>query len=508
MFNKQIKILPLLLLSFTHLFGQTKQVALKKYFSALAEAGQFNGNVLVAENGAIIYEQSFGYADFEKKIANTNNTAFVIASLSKTLTATAILQLSQSGKLKISDPVKKYLPWFPYEKITIKHLLSHTSGIPPYNAFFDSIRKQQPERVFTNADFMDGVVSNPKPLLYQPGDKGRYDNVNFIVLALLIEKVSGMMHPDYITRYVLRPANMTNTHFLSMRSQYSDSNKVPLAYAYLYPHRYSDSLVKATQVPYIVNYWSAYNFSGFGDYVSTVHDLLNYDKAYYNGKLLPASLINEAFTPVKLNNGNNNPGNFGLGWEVSTDTTFGKAVYHNGNATGINCILIRNISQHQTIIIFDNIHYTNAQPLGFAALKILNGVQVSLPKKSLAAIYARVLLKDGAVAASDTVNSLKQDTLHYQLSEEELNYLGYDFMGGSNNPNPFRFPEEHKYQEAFETFKLNTELFPNSWNAYDSYGEILLKMGHKNEAVNMYKKSVELNPKNEGGKKVLEQLLK
>ena len=140
------------------------------------------------------------------------------------------------------------------------------------------------------------------------------------------------------------------------------------------------------------------------------------------------------------------------------------------------------------------------------ALKILNNIPVPYPKKSIAKIYARVLLSNGPDAARDTLNRLMGDTVHYHLSEDEMNSLGYDFMGGINNPNPYRFSEESKYAEAIEIFKLNMQLFPGSWNVYDSYGEALLKVGQKEEAIKMYKKSIELNPKNEGGKEVLEKL--
>jgi CubicO group peptidase (beta-lactamase class C family) len=503
----KFKILLLFFISAQHLLAQTRQTDLDKYFLALVQNQQFNGNVLIAENGKIIYEKSFGYADFATKSLNTKNTMFPIASLSKTITATAILQFVQSGKLKITDPVVKYLPEFPYLTITIKHLLSHTSGLPPYNAYFDSLRKQSPGKVFTNADLLNGLVTNKKPLIYQPGEKGNYDNINFIVLALILEKVSGMSYSDYIKKNILHPAGITNTYFFPLKLQYAQSKNEKFAFAHLYPHLYSDSLVKANKVPYIVSYWSAYDFTGFGDYVSTTHDLLKYDEAYYNSSLLNKQIANEAFTPVKLNNGYNNPDNFGLGWEIERDTTLGKIVYHSGAATGLSCILLRNISKHQTIIIFDNTHY-NAHEIASNALKVLNGIQVSYPKKSIAKIYAKVLLASGADIARDTLNSLKKDTLNYLLSEDEMNSLGYDFMGGNNNPNPYHFPEEHKYSEAVETLKLNMQLFPNSWNVYDSYGEALLNTGEKEEAIKMYKKSIELNPKNEAGKKILEQLLK
>ncbi|SFD86273.1 CubicO group peptidase, beta-lactamase class C family [Chitinophaga sp. CF118] len=490
------------------LAGQDKHAYLKKYFSTLEKNKQFNGSVLVSENGKVIYEKGFGFADFSNKTVNNVNTAFPIASLSKTLTATAILQLVEAKKLNVTDAVTKYLTGFPYPNITLQHLLSHTSGLPPYNAFFDSTRKLHPDTVFTNVDFMRGLTNNTKPLLYEPGSKGNYDNINFIVLALVIENVTGMQYNNYITENILRPAGMTHTMFIPLRLQYTQPVNFPFAYPYLYPHKYSESVIKASQVPFIVNYWSSYNFSGFGDYVSTITDLLKYDKAYYNGCLLNQEIINKAFEPVKLNDGKNNAANFGWGWQIDKDSSFGKVVYHNGNATGHSCILVRNISKHQTIIIFDNIHNNNSQELAFKTLKILNNIKMPLPRKSLAAEYARLLVNKGAIVAREKLFILKADTVHYQLSEDEMNLIGYDFMGGSNNPNPYKFPEEHKYQEALETLKINAELFPNSWNAYDSYGEILLQVGQKETAIKMYKKSIELNPNNTAGQKILEQFLK
>ena len=207
------RILFFCLLCVQTLHAQDKKIKLEQYFAVLRENRQFNGNVLVVDAGMTIYERSFGYSDFVHKDLNTRHTIFPIASLSKTITATAILQLAQSGKINIDDPAVRYLTEFPYPEITIKNLLSHTSGLPPYNAYFDSLRKHQPERVFSNADFMNGLVTNKKPLVYQPGEKGNYDNINFIVLALLLEKVSGMTYAEYIQKYILRPAGMTNTVF-------------------------------------------------------------------------------------------------------------------------------------------------------------------------------------------------------------------------------------------------------------------------------------------------------
>lgn len=489
------------------LIAQSMKTRLDRYFTALHNNQQFSGTVLVAQNGKVIYEHSFGYANIFTKEKNAIQTTFPVASISKTMTATAILQLSAAGKISITDPVVKYLPDFPYPGITIRHLLSHTSGLPPYNAYFDSIRKEHPDTVLSNPDFMYGVLHHPKPLVYNPGEKGNYDNINFIVLALVLEKVSGLPYQDYISKYVLEPAGMKHTLFFPLTEQYSLRSRTGFAFPHLYPHLYSDSLVVANTVPYVIAYWKGYNFNGFGDYISTTHDLLAYDQYYSRGGYLNASLLEEAYTPVKLNNGTKNPENFGLGWEIEKDSSMGKIVYHSGAATGLSCVLLRNISRKQTIILYDNSHF-NAHESALKAMKVLNDEYVPLPQKSLAKLFVQVLIRSGATAARDTLFRLRSDTLHYLLSEDEMNSLGYDLLGGANNPNPFHFPEEHRYKEALETFKINTELFPDSWNTYDSYGEALLMVGRKAEAISMYKRSIELNPGNTGGLKALEQLIK
>jgi CubicO group peptidase (beta-lactamase class C family) len=499
--------LSLLLFCSINLLAQSKQKKLDNYFSALKNNDQFNGNVLVAENNKVIYERSIGYADFNARILNNANTAFPLASVSKTITATAVFLLAGKGLLNFSDPVTKYLPAFPYPGIKIRHLLSHTSGLPPYNVYFDSLRKAEPDRVLSNADFMNGLLISAHSLIYTPGEKGNYDNINYIVLALIIEKVSGMTFQRFIEKNILQPAGMNHTKFYPLNHQYTDRNG-EFAVPYVVPAYYSDSPVKAKDVPYIVDYWKGYGFSGFSDYISTTYDLLRYDELYYSNKWVKKEILDLAYTPVRLNNGKPNPANFGLGWEIEIDSAFGKIVYHGGNATGLSCILMRNISKHQTIIVFDNIHNNNSHQIALDVLKIINGTEIVSPRKSIAKIYGHEILEKGAVIARDDLLSFKKDSLHYYLSEDEMNLLGYAFLGGPNNPNPYHFPETPKYAEAIETFKLNMELFPDSWNVYDSYGEALLAVGRKEEAINMYQKSVTLNPENEGGKKILKTLLK
>jgi CubicO group peptidase (beta-lactamase class C family) len=500
----RLGILLVLTLIGTNLSAQNRVNDLDKFFSVLSRSQEFNGNVLVAENGKIIYEKSIGYADFPSKRLNTKNTLFPIASVTKTITATAILQQVEKGKLQLNDPAVKHLPDFPYPEITIRHLLSHTSGLPPYNAFFNSVKDANPDKIFTNADFIPGLVINKKPLVYQPGESWNYDNTNYIVLALILEKVSGESYSGYIKKHILQPAGMKHTVFFPYLFDSSKNKYKNLAIPHLFPHVYSIEPVRADSIAYISAYWHAYQFSGFGDFISTTHDLLKYDEALNAGKLLNEKLLNEAFTPVKLNNKDNNSANYGLGWVIEKDTSLGKAVYHSGGSIGLTCIFYRNLTKHQTVIAYDLARPAGNYLAGLV-LKILNGQPVSYPKASLAKIYGRKLAAEGATAAEETLEKLRKDTATYHLNKDDFINLGYDFMGVIN---PYRLPVEPQDEKALEVFKLSIRLFPEYWNSYDSYGEILLKTGRKEEAIKMYQKSIELNPKNEGGKKVLEQLLK
>lgn len=499
------KVFILCLLTFTGLsvFGQSKQKAIDEYFMALVKNQQFSGNVLVIEKNKIVYEKSFGYADYTTKAPNTPNITFPIASISKLLTGTAILQLQEKGLLKITDAITKYLPEFPYPEITIRHLLSHTSGLPPYNAFFDKAKNENPNRVFTNKDFIPGVVANKQPLIYQPGEKGNYDNINFLVLALIVEKVSGIPYETYIEKNILRPAGMNETFLFPLPEQFNRAGIKNFAFPHVYLHPYDTTPVKSNSIPYVREYWHSYGFNGFADYVSTIGDLWKFDNALYNHTLLKQQTLDEAFVPVKLTSGEDNPDEFGLGWEIEKDTSLGKMVYHSGAAMGLSSNILRNVTKHQTVILFDNTHF-NAHENATKVIMLLNGKKVDMPKKSIAKIYGNVLLNKGVIAAKETLEILKKDSLNYYLSEDEMNSLGYDFIG---NNNPYHLPEQHLYKQAVETLKTNVDLFPNSWNAYDSYAEALLADGQKAEAIKMYQKSVELNPKNENGKKMLQKLL-
>ena len=365
------------------------------------------------------------------------------------------------------------------------------------------MRDNDLKRVFRNEDFIPVVTNNRIPLLYTPGEAGNYDNVNYLVLALIIEKISGQPYRDYIQQNILGPAGMRDTRFFPLNLQFNAGHIEDFAYSHLYLHQYDTLPTKSSSIPYVREYWYSYGFNGFGDYVSTTRDLWKYDRALRSNTILKQSTLNEAYVPVKLNNGELNPGSFGLGWVIEGDNTLGKTVYHSGAVTGLSCALLRNLSHDQVIVVFDNAHYT-AEEHAKKAMLLLNGKHVELPRKSIAGVYGTVLFKKGPEAARDTLFKLRMSGDRYVLSESEMNVMGYSFMGNSN---PYKLPEEHHYKLALETFKLNTELFPESWNVYDSYAEALAANGRTAEAIKMYKRSLELNPDNDNGKKILKELM-
>ncbi len=480
--------------------AQVAKSNLASYFSGLSQNLQFTGNVLVAEHGKVVYEKSFGYADPEAKKWNALTTQFPVCSITKTFVATSILQLMEKGRLELDDAAMKYLPGFIYPDITIRQLLSHTSGLPPYYGTFDSLIGRHPDLILTNQGLVDCYRLANKPLAFKPGDRFDYNNANFVVLAIIITKITGLNIGTYISRNILHPAGMKHT-FLKDYFQLSAGFKKTsrMAIPYYWPHLYSDKLVRVDSIPFLVDAAKHDHLSGYGDMVSTLHDLLRYDQALYEGKLLKAATLNEAFTPVRLNNGQINPGVWGLGWQIDQ---VGKMVNHGGGMAGMYLSFTRNLEKRQTAIIFSISREALSRPVANDALKILNGQKI-YPKKSAAYIFGKLLVNEGSGPAMKFLEKAKNDTALYQLSEYEFNTLGYAFIGDQFI---YHLPAVHFYPQALEVFKLNTELFPGSWNVYDSYGEALEKTGQKEEAIRMYKKSLQLNPNNTGGAEQLKKL--
>lgn len=500
------KIIIIALFCSSNLFGQTVSEKLDNYFTTTLNP--INGNVLVAENGKPVYKKSFGFADFKNKTPNSESSRFNIASISKTFTSVAILQLKEKGKLNFNDPVKKYLPEFPFADITIRHLLSHTSGLPDFD-LYDDLYEKEPLRIVSNKDVLPQLNKWKEPLPFKPGEKWGYSNTNYNVLALLVEKLSGRYFSDYLRENIFSKAKMSDTYLLEdFPNLRKDANRV-INHRLFRP--YSESPIDADNKMFEIFNVMTYRLSGLkgqGNIISTTNDLLKYDQSLYSGVLLKQATLDEALTPTKLNSGepaytfmNLGKNAYGLGWFIFEDESKGKIVWHTGGIPGSLSIFLRNISKKQTVVVLDNAFSDGVYKNGVNAMHILNNTTpLLIAKRSIANEYARVLVTKGVDSAFSKLIEMQTDNTNYYLNEDEMNQLGYDLFADAEVAG-------HE-DKALEVLKLNTLLFPKSFNVYDSYGEHLAKTGKKDEAIFMYRKSLELNPKNESGKKALEDLLK
>ncbi|MBS1532183.1 MAG: beta-lactamase family protein [Bacteroidetes bacterium] len=479
--------------------GQNSLQTIDSLVTQLYNEHELSGNILIADHGHVIYQRSLGYADAGRKILNNQSNSFQIASVSKTFTSVAILQLLEKGKLKLDDPVSKYLSDFPFDQITIRGLLSHTSGLNDYQVFQAPYRAN-PNKIYTNADIIPAIKNDRQAILAKPGEIWSYSNIGFSLLAMIVERISGISFPDYLDKFILKPAGMTHTYISSsLKPSHDKDSTLNYDFVNYDPGRLKNvDSIPGDKVGFVI----LRGVYGCNNIVSTTEDMLRFDQALYTSKLLRSSTLKQAFVPEKLNGGKPDVGKwndgttvfYGLGWGILCDTSMGQVVYHTGGMPGASTVFIRNISHDQTIIVLDNVTHYNVRVAGFNMLRLLNNQSLHNYKLPLARLFAEDLIHKRTDYALAHFNELKSDTAHYYLDEGEMNSLGYAMLNDSHA------------SEALEVIRLNTILFPASWNTYDSYADMLAKAGKKEEAIMMYKKAVQMNPKDDDGKQALKQL--
>ena len=300
----------------------------------------FNGNVLVAKKGKILYENAFGWADYIKRDSLRLSSQFELASVSKTMTGTAILMLMERGKLRLDQNVKDFFPNFPYDGITIKLLLTHRSGMMNYVYFTDDIYRKEhrdQRKGLTNAQEMDMIAQYKPAPFNKPDARFLYNNSNYMVLGSIIEKVSGMPYAQFMKENVFKPADMVHTAVYS-KAVY---DKIP-----------------ADVVGHDRNSWRysvAQNFldGPVGDkgIYSTVADLYLFDQAMREGRLLKQATRDSAYK-------DRNPMlrghfNYGYGWRIF-EASGQKVVYHTGWWHGFRHIFLRDLTNDATIVLLGN----------------------------------------------------------------------------------------------------------------------------------------------------------
>jgi D-alanyl-D-alanine carboxypeptidase len=293
--------------------------------------------LVVIKDGKILKAQAYGFADVDSKIPATTNTVFRIGSLSKQFVATAIMMLVEEGKISLDDPVSKYLDGTPgrWKRITIRHLLTHTSGIPDIaneNIPLDSGPGDFDQHVFR-------AVSR-RWLHFAPGDEWRYSNSNYHLLGMIIRKVTGGNYDEFLHERIFEPLGMIQTTVSSVSR--TNGTYPGLATGYRW-----DNGLHPVAAPIEV--------TAGGGVISTILDLAKWDAALYTDTLLKKSSLQQMWTPVRLNDGMT--WRYGFGWDVGRINDH-LIVSHGGNILGFSCEIERAVDDQLTVIILDNRFYS------------------------------------------------------------------------------------------------------------------------------------------------------
>jgi CubicO group peptidase (beta-lactamase class C family) len=336
-------------------FAQAQQSTLVKtadsLYTSLNQQDRFNGNVLLAENGKVLFKKSYGLANEQTKTPLNENSMFELASCSKQFTAMAIAMLQHDGKLSVDDDFAKYIPEMSnYKGITIRNLLYHTSGLPDYMGLRDSIwEKWDDKRIATNKDVIDIFAQHKPQVEFAPGEKFAYSNTGYLLLASIIEKVSGKSYGDYLAQKIFKPLKMDRTFVYNRR--YAPKKVDNYAFGYVL----NDSLHKKVLPDSFAPTSYVYNLDGIvgdGAVNSTVNDLLKWDQALYTDKLLPEAERKQLFTSGMLKNGE--PAHYAFGWMIKDKPDGEKIVSHSGGWPGYITYIERNLKTHRTIILLQN----------------------------------------------------------------------------------------------------------------------------------------------------------
>ncbi|MEN8124019.1 MAG: serine hydrolase domain-containing protein [Bacteroidota bacterium] len=300
----------------------------------------FNGSVLVAKNGKLIFNNEYGYADFNKKTKIDKNSVFQLASVSKQFTATAILILYEKGLIDLDDTVVKYFNEFPYEDITIRQLLNHTSGLPKY--FWLAEHKWNNTKPPTNIEMIKMMEEHKLPLFFKPGSRFDYSNTGYFVLASIIEKVSKMNYGDFLNVNIFEPLQMNNSYVYRFEQDIVNENQLS---GYRLYRRWRHAKISGTVNDAIVGDKNVY---------STAEDLLKWINGLNSGKIISKHNLKEMYSKGETKYGRKVP--YGYGFRINDNSTE-KVIYHNGKWNGFSTSIKQYTNSDLVIITLEHSNY-------------------------------------------------------------------------------------------------------------------------------------------------------
>ncbi|WP_298897201.1 serine hydrolase [uncultured Psychroserpens sp.] len=446
--------------------------------------------IAIIENGELVLQKAYGYADVDTKTKVTAQTGFNIGSISKTIAAWGIMKLVEEGKIDLDAPAENYLTrWklpeseFDSKQVTVRRLLSHTAGLSlhGYPGWTPD------DRLSTIEESLNGRNNGPGrvEMIMEPGTKWKYSGGGYTILQLIMEEVTGQKFEDYMQAQILKPLGMTNSSY-----------------------KIDKTILKNSSFEYD-NFGERIDFELFTAQAAaglhtTIEDFTRFAYAslfaYKNNKkynsVLTSSTLKDMMQPAPASNDS-----YGLGYQVQSIPGVSYTLKgHGGANTGWHAFFRVNPDTNDGFIMITNggSGHNIYRQVFCDWIQWKTGASMGnrcIIKPSIAAKLKTIIDAEGIDNLASAYNNLKLNNADaYNFSEDILNSFGYYYMS------------RKEIDKAMAIFKLNVDQFPESSNVYDSYGEALLTNGNKEEAIINYKKSVELNPANTNGVQVLKNL--
>jgi CubicO group peptidase (beta-lactamase class C family) len=303
----------------------------------------------VYREGKIVKAEGYGLANVEWDVLANADTIFQSGSVGKQFAATAVMMLVEEGKVGLDDPVQEYFPDAPdtWKNIKIRNLLSHTSGLGEYE---NAARTKPDGPFYLRLDMTEDELYkriSEMPLDFQTGDHWGYRNTNYVLLGILIHKVTGKSYGDYLQDRIFKPLGMTTTRIISDRE--------------IIPHRAAGYELVKGELKNQEWVSPTFNSTADGTLYFTVLDLEKWDAALYSEKLLKRSSLEQMWTVAKLNNGLSNKAEYGFAWEIK-QTNGHKLIEHSGAWQGFTCHIARYVDDKLTVVVLSNLDSEHARP--------------------------------------------------------------------------------------------------------------------------------------------------
>lgn len=448
---------------------------IKSHLKILEKENNLSGVVLIAKDGKPIFKETFGFSNLPDRVKNKPDTKFNLASINKMFTAIAIMQLVESGKISLQDKVGQYLLDYPNkmvaDSVTIHQLLTHTSGMFSFWEEYDKLAK---EKFKTVDDYLPLFVD--KKLAFAPGSSFLYSNSGYMVLGLLIEKVSGQNYFDFVKEHIYKPSKMINT------DAYELDNAIPnLATGY------TMSLEEPGQ-------WKNNSFlnptkgTPAGGGYSTVDDLLNFSNTLQNNILLSK----ENTTLCTSGKVKFREGMYGYGFEetiINGHRIFG----HTGGHDGVASEIMIYPDLGYTVVILTNGEVENYWEASNLIKKQLVGSAPSI---------------DNFFYTKDIIKTVTNKGYEAGIKEIELNSKKHSLRENLIERYAYKQLFEKKTNRAIDLFKLNLHFFSNSTNGYYYISEAYRVSGQKKQAIEYLKLYLEKEPEDNAAQLKYKLLIK